>query len=287
MQTLELADPTPIPKLGLGTWRFGEQPQRAKAEIEAIGHALASGYRLIDTAEMYGEGGAETVVGRAVNDALSQGIVSRDEIWIVSKVYPHHAGRHQAVQACEASLRRLGLDSIDLYLLHWRGSIPLKETLCAFDELQQSGKIRHWGVSNFDVADMQEVFKLQVDLSVRPCAINQIYYALNQRGCEKELLPLQRRQRVPTMAYSPLDQGALSKSVALEQLAAEHGVTPSQLALAWLMKENDILPIPKAGSFAHIDENLAARALVLTEETLRRIDQIFPAPKKKQALAMR
>ena len=217
------------PALGLGTWRMGEAAAARGAEVAAVRAAIEMGYRVIDTAEMYGEGGAEEVVGSAVAESLRAGAVRRDELFVVSKVYPHNASAAGTVAACERSRRRLGLDHIDCYLLHWRGEVPLAETVAAFEQLRAAGRIRHWGVSNFDLDDMEEL--LAVEGGER-CATNQIYYALSARGPAFALLPWQVARGIVTMAYSPIDQGALARSAALKTLTARRSLTPAQLALA-------------------------------------------------------
>jgi diketogulonate reductase-like aldo/keto reductase len=231
-----------MPLIGLGTWRFGEKTARRPDEIAAVRHAIELGYRMIDTAEMYGEGGAEKVVGQALREALSDGSVSREDLTIVSKVYPHNASRAGTVKACEASLKRLGLDYLDTYLLHWRGSYPLKETVSAFMALKNQGAIRHFGVSNFDVDDMQELEEVCEALGAGPCPVNQIYYCLAERGPEFALLP-------------------------------------------WLARRRDVVPIPKAGSHVHLEENLKAIDLELSAEMLTKIDQLFAPPRNKRPLA--
>jgi diketogulonate reductase-like aldo/keto reductase len=277
--TVALPGGETVPALGLGTWRMGESARSRRAEVEALRLGLELGYRLIDTAEMYGEGGAEEVVG----EALAQGAVRRDEVFIVSKVYPHNAGRQDAVAACERSLRRLGTDRIDLYLLHWRGPTPLAETVPAFEQLRAQGRIRHWGVSNFDVDDLDELWSVA---DGQRCAANQVYYSAGERGIEFDLLPWQRRHRVPTMAYCPIGQGALARSEPLQAIARERGCTPAQLALAWVLRQPDVIAIPKAVQAAHLRDNLAAASMVLSAAELAKIDAAFAPPRRKQGLAM-
>jgi diketogulonate reductase-like aldo/keto reductase len=271
------------PALGLGTWRMGESGSSRRAEEAAVLAAIEMGYRVIDTAEMYGEGGAEEVVGNAVARCLRAGRVSRDELFIVSKVYPHNASASGVVAACERSLARLRLDRIDCYLLHWRGSVPLAETVAAFESLRERGRIRHWGVSNFDVVDMQELFA--VDTGDR-CITNQVYFSLTQRGPAFELVPWQQARGIATMAYSPIDQGALAKHPALRRIAERRRATPAQLALAWLAAQPGVLAIPKAASVAHLRENLESQALVLTPEDGAELDRAFAPPTRKTPLAM-
>ena len=272
-----------MPALGLGTWKMGEAPRQQAAEVAAVRLALEMGYRLIDTAEMYGEGGAETVVGQALAEALRAGAVARQNLFIVSKVYPHNASRAGVQAACERSLRRLGLDQLDLYLLHWRGGEPLAETLAGFEALQQRGLIRHWGVSNFDLDDLEELAALHGGAA---CAANQVYYSLSQRGIEFDVSPWQRRHHMPVMAYSPIDQGALAAQPGLDAIARRLQATPAQVALAWLLAQPCTIAIPKAVREAHLRENLAAADLPLSPDDLAQLDVLFPPPRRKQPLAM-
>jgi diketogulonate reductase-like aldo/keto reductase len=274
---------TALPSLGLGTWRMGEGSATRSAEIAAVRHALELGYRLIDTAEMYGEGGAETVVGRALAEALRAGTLRRDEVLIVSKVYPHNASRRGTPAACERSLKRLGLDRIDLYLLHWRGAHPLAETVEALDALVQAGKIGRWGVSNFDTDDMQELETLG---ATGRCATNQVYLSASQRGPEFSLLPWMRERHMPLMAYSPIDQGSLAGDDTLARIGDARGLTAAQVALAWVLGRPGVVVIPKASSADHLRDNLAAAGVRLTEQELQLIDARFPPPKRKTRLAM-
>jgi diketogulonate reductase-like aldo/keto reductase len=284
MRTLPLSPSSEIPVLGLGTWRMGEVTSRRKVEVAAVREAIAMGYRLIDTAEMYGEGGAETVVGLAIAEALRAGDVRRDELFIVSKVYPHNASRRGTPEACERSLKRLGLDTIDLYLLHWRGSHPLRETADAMQALVAQGRIAHWGVSNFDVDDMEEL--AQVTGEGPRCAANQVYLSLGERGPEFSLLPWLRERGMPLMAYSPIDQGALAADPALGELASRLGVSATQLALAAVISRPGVVAIPKAVRSKHLEENLAAAELTLDDATLAELDRLYPPPRRKTALAM-
>lgn len=272
-----------LPALGLGTWRMGEVAAQRGREVAAVGRALALGYRLIDTAEMYGEGGAERIVGEALTQAIQDGTVSRGDVFLVSKVYPHHASRSGVVDACRRSLERLEVETIDLYLLHWRGTHPLSVTIEGFEELRSRGWIRHWGVSNFDLADMEELWRLPAG---RCCATNQVYYSLTQRGPEFDLLPWQREHAIPVMAYSPIDQGRLAASRRLHELAHPRGIGAATLALAWLMNREGVIAIPKAVREAHLRENLAAGRIVLEAEELAALDGEFPPPKAKSPLAM-
>ncbi|MGC8806003.1 MAG: aldo/keto reductase [Thiomonas sp.] len=278
-----LPDGTPIPALGLGTWRMGERADQHKAEILAVRDALRLGYRLIDTAEMYGEGGAETMLGTALQQAFAAGEARREDLTVVSKVYPHHASTQGVIDACERSLRRLKLESIDLYLLHWRGEFPLAQTLDGFATLQARGLIRHWGVSNFDVDDMEELAALP---GGSHCAANQVYYSLSARGIEFDLLPWQARRRLPLMAYSPIDQGALSGHAAVLAIAQRLGVSAAQVALAWVLRQPEVIAIPKAVRSAHLRDNLAATQLQLGVDDLSLLDAAFPPPRRKRSLAM-
>ncbi|HEV8690349.1 MAG TPA: aldo/keto reductase [Ideonella sp.] len=280
MRQLELPDGTTMPVLGLGTWRMGEASAARDAEIANVRSAIELGYRLIDTAEMYGEGGAETVVGRALAEALRSGSVRREEMFIVSKVYPHNASRRGTVAACDRSRQRLGLDHIDLYLLHWRGAHPLAETVAALESLVGAGKIRHWGVSNFDIDDLRELG------GNSRCAANQVYYSLSQRGAEFGLWPWMRERRMPLMAYSPIDQGGLASDGTLAQIGEARGLTAAQVALAWIVSRPGVAAIPKASSTRHLQDNLAAERASLSEPELRLIESRFPAPRRKTPLAM-
>lgn len=278
--------PAAMPVLGLGTWRMGEVSASRNAEVAAVRAAIDMGYRLIDTAEMYGEGGAETVVGLALAEALRAGAVKREELLVVSKVYPHNASRRGTVSACERSRKRLGLDRIDVYLLHWRGSHPLAETVEAMESLVQAGHIGSWGVSNFDVDDMQELGAVITRLGASACATNQVYFSLSERGPEFSLLPWMRERAMPLMAYSPIDQGTLAGDDTLAQIGRERSLTAAQVALAWVVSRPGVAAIPKASSASHLQENLAAASVHLSEDELRRIDKRFAPPKKKTPLSM-
>ena len=284
MRTLQMrgdARPRALPVLGLGTWRFGESRSARKAEIASVRRAIELGYRLIDTAEMYGEGGAEEVVGAALNEALRAGDLRREDVVVVSKVYPHNASRSGTAVACDRSRRRLGLDTIDVYLLHWRGQHPLAQTTDAFEHLAQAGHIRRWGVSNFDVDDMEELAAISPN-----CATNQVWYSLRERGPEHALIPWLAARGVPLMAYSPIDQGHASRDAALGRLAEAKGVTATQLALARLLVNPGVIAIPKATGEAHLRENLAAADVVLTAQEIQAIDSQFRRPSRKTPLAM-
>jgi len=266
----------PVPTLGQGTWNMGEDRRRRRAEIAALNLSLDLGMRLIDTAEMYADGGAEKIVGAAIAGR-------RDEVFLVSKVLPEHATRRGTIAACERSLKRLDTDRIDLYLLHWREQeVELAEVLEAFTALVHAGNIRHWGVSNFDVEDMQELLRLPGGKAV---AADQVMYNLNRRGIEHDLLPWCRRRRIPVMAYSPLDEGRLVRSLDLKRIAQQLGATPSQVALAWLLRQNNVIAIPKSASEAHVRENFAALDLRLGKQDLAALDHAFARPKRKLPLA--
>jgi diketogulonate reductase-like aldo/keto reductase len=264
-----------VPALGQGTWTMGDAAKRRKEEITALRLGLDLGMTLIDTAEMYASGGAEEVVGEAVTGR-------RDEVFLVSKVMPGNASRRGTVAACEESLKRLKTDRIDLYLLHWPGPSPIAETVDAFTTLKRAGKIRHWGVSNFDVSEMEEVAELPDGKEV---AANQVMYNLRRRGIEFDLIPWCERRRIPIMAYSPLDQGRLLRARELESMAARHGAKPAQVALAWLLQPEGVMVIPKAGSEAHVRENHGALAVQLDARDLAELDRAFPPPAKKKPLA--
>ena len=261
-----------IPRLGLGTWRMGEIRTQRNNEVAVLQHAIAAGITLIDTAEMYGEGGAEEVVGESLRGAGA----TRKRLFIVSKIYPWNASRRGTRAACDRSLKRLGIDTIDLYLLHWRGEHPLADTVRAFEELKREGKIRHWGVSNFDTADMRELSTVP---DGRNCAANQVYYNLARRWPEATLLPWQRERGIVTMAYSPLDQGRLLAHQSLAPIADRHGITPAQVALAWLMQADDVVAIPKTSRIDGVDEILGALRVRLDADDCVRLDQVFRPPK--------
>jgi diketogulonate reductase-like aldo/keto reductase len=282
-KVVTLPDGSKVPAVGLGTWRMGERAGQRRAEITAVRTALTLGYRMIDTAEMYGDGGAEEVCGEALRDAFTTGDVKRDELCVVSKVLPHNASTAGTVSACERSLRRLGLDYLDVYLLHWRGQHPLQATVDAFESLRASGKIRRWGVSNFDADDLAELLALAAGGS---CATNQVYYSASRRGIEYDLLPAQRKVRMPVMAYCPIDEGALARNAEFAAIGKRHGATPAQVALAWLLRADDVIVIPKAVKPEHLRENFSAAALQLTEADLATVDRVFPPPKRKTGLAM-
>jgi diketogulonate reductase-like aldo/keto reductase len=276
MRTVALPSGEKVPALGMGTWRMGENMAMRAEEIETLRLGLELGVTLIDTAEMYGEGRTEELVG----EALTQ---SRDQTFIVSKVYPHNASRSGTIAACERSLRRLRTDRIDLYLLHWRGTVPLEETMEAFTSLQSKGKIRYYGVSNFDVDDMEELWRVPGGSSA---TANQVLYNLRRRGIEWDLLPWLRERRVPIMAYSPIEQGRLAHDKTLAAFARKSGMTPTQAALAWLFASNDIAVIPKTSNRSRLQENLRALDHELTPDQLLELDRLFPPPSKRRPLEM-
>lgn len=283
MQHVSFPDGSSAPALGLGTWRMGESARERARDVAAVRFALEIGYRVIDTAEMYGEGGAEEVVGQALAEAMRAGTVARDEVFIVSKVYPHNASRAGVQAACDRSRRRLGLDRLDLYLLHWRGAHPLAETVAGFEALVNRGAVARWGVSNFDVDDMEALMGVRGGTA---CAANQVYYSLGERGAGFALLPWLQRRGLPLMAYSPIDQGVLAGARPLADLAARHGATAAQLALAWAMEQPGVMAIPKAVREAHLRENLAAASLALGPADLAALDALFAPPTRKTSLAM-
>ncbi|MBY6264318.1 aldo/keto reductase [Azospirillum sp. 412522] len=277
MKRVTLPDGTEVPALGQGTWMMAEGRGDRAAEIAAIRAGIDHGMTLIDTAEMYGDGASEELVGEAVAGR-------RDGLFIVTKVLPSNASRIGTVKACERSLKRLKIDRIDLYLLHWRGGVPLAETVEAFETLIQAGKIARWGVSNFDVDDLEE---LAETIDLQSCAVNQVLYNPEHRGIEYDLLPFQHTARMPVMAYSPIGQGGrLLRSPALLAVAKRHDATPAQVALAWALRQQGVIAIPKAGTTAHAVQNAEAVTLTLTGEDIAEIDKAFPPPKRKQPLAM-
>jgi len=276
IRTTTLPSGEAVQVLGQGTWKMGESRRRRAAEADALRLGLDLGMTLVDTAEMYGDGGAEEIVGEAVAGR-------RDEVFIVSKVYPHNAGAKSAIAACERSLKRLRTDRIDLYLLHWRGRIPLAETVAAFERLRAEGKIVRWGVSNFDVDDLQALWTLP---DAHRCAANQVLWHLGERGVEWRLVPLCRERKVAVMAYSPVGQGALLADADLIKLAKRARITPAQLALGWLLAQPGAIPIPKATQPAHVRENRAA-AEVIVDDTLRAaLDAAFPPPDRATPLVV-
>ena len=275
IKTVTLPGGERVPALGQGSWMMGEHSARRADEIAALRAGVDLGMTLIDTAEMYGDGAAETLIGEALGAV-------RDTLFLVSKAYPHNASRARLVKACEASLARLGTDRLDLYLLHWRGSVPLAETVEAMAALQAAGKIRHWGVSNLDTDDMAEL----IAAGGGACATDQILYNLTRRGPELDLLPWLGERGIPAMAYSPVEQGRLVADSTLTRIADGIGATPAQVALAWAIRRDGTIAIPKAGTVAHVRENRAAADLILSAEHVAALDAAFPAPRQRRPLEM-
>ncbi len=274
--TTTLPSGAKIPTFGLGTWRMGENARKRADEVKALAHGLSLGVTLIDTAEMYGDGEAETIVADAVGSR-------RDEVFIVSKVLPSNSSKRGTIAACERSLKRLKTDRIDLYLLHWRGSPPLRETIEAFETLKDAGKILAWGVSNFDAGDMEELAETDGGTA---CATNQVLYNLTRRGIEFDLMPWCRARTMPIMAYSPIEQGRMLGHVALGEVARRRKATPAQVALAWLLRQDGVIVIPKATALAHVEEDIGALDVKLTADDLALLDKSFPPPKKATSLDM-
>lgn len=276
IRTTTLPSGEAVQVLGQGTWKMGEDSRRRAGEVNALKLGLDLGMTLIDTAEMYASGGAEEVVAEAIAGR-------RDELFLVSKVLPSNASRTGVARACENSLKRLRTDRIDLYLLHWPGGVPLGETVDAFEALKKAGKIRHWGVSNFDTDEMEELTGLSSGDHVQT---NQVLYNLSRRGPEFDLAPWSRQRGVPLMAYSPVEQGALARNSRLETIAARHNATAAQIALAWVMAQPGVIAIPKASSQEHVRQNVAAHDIRLTAEDLAELDRAFPPPTRKRGLEM-
>ncbi len=276
MKTVMLPSSERIPAFGMGTWHMGEDRAKRAEEIATLRLGIDLGATLIDTAEMYGEGLAEELIGEAIAGR-------RGEVFLVSKVYPHNATREGAFAACERSLRRLRTEWLDLYLLHWRGEVPLAETMEAFDALRQTGMIRYYGVSNLDLADLRELWPLPGGPQI---SANQLLYNLERRGIEWDLLPWLRERRIPVMAYSPIEQGRLLRDPKLVDFARRHRFTPAQVALAWLLDKDDVTAIPKAGHRERLRENLRALDIRLTLEQLAELDGLFPPPREPQPLEM-
>ncbi|MDR3413376.1 MAG: aldo/keto reductase [Formivibrio sp.] len=276
MKTVLLPSGEQVPALGQGTWFMGEDASARAEEIATLREGVELGLSLIDTAEMYGEGSAEKLVGQAITGL-------RDKVFLVSKVYPHNATRKGTLAACERSLRRLGTDHLDLYLLHWRGRVAFEETLDALVELQTAGKIRYFGVSNLDLEDMQEFCATPHGNRV---ATNQLLYNLSRRGIEWDLLPWCRQQKIPVMAYSPIEQARLLHHPALITMGQRHGLTAAQLALGWLLAKDDIIAIPKSGKRSHVRENAAVLARPPSSELLAELDLVFPPPQRAYPLEM-
>jgi diketogulonate reductase-like aldo/keto reductase len=278
MKTIPLPDGECVPVLGQGTWRMGENTRAHKDEVAALRLGIELGMTLIDTAEMYGEGGAEEVVADVIED-------QRDRVFVVTKVYPHNASRTELPKACERSLKRLRVDATDLYLLHWRErSTRLAETVEAFEKLRAAGKIKRWGVSNFDVDDMKELFDIENGFA---CAANQVLYNLENREIESGLLRWSQEHEIPIMAYSPVGHGrGLLESATLKKIAKRHDATPSQIALAWVLRQTGTMAIPKASKEKHVRDNARSIEIKLTNEDLADLDEEFPPPKSKKPLPM-
>jgi len=276
MKTVTLPSAKRVPAFGLGTWHLGDNRATRTEEIATLRLGLDLGVTLIDTAEMYGEGRSEELIAEAIDGR-------RDEIFLVSKVSPHNASRKGAVAACERSLARLRTDRIDLYLLHWRGNVPLAETIEAFVALQKAGKIHHFGVSNLDLADMQELWSVPGGPAV---ATNQLLYNLSRRGIEWDLLPRLRERRIPIMAYSPIEQALLTSNPKLVDFARRHGMTPAQAGLAWLLAHDDVIVMPKTGRRDRLKENIGALDHRLTQTQLAELDRLFPPPTGPRPLEM-
>jgi diketogulonate reductase-like aldo/keto reductase len=274
MKSARLPDGRDLPVLGLGTWKMGEDRARAADEVRVVQRALELGISLIDTAEIYASGGSERVVGEAIHGR-------RDQVFLVTKVAPSNASRRGTIRACEGSLKRLGTEVIDLYLLHWIGGTPVAETIEAFETLKAAGKIRAWGVSNFDTDDMEAI------PAGAQCAANQVLYNPQSRGIEFNLLPYCQAHGIPVMAYTPLGQsGRVLKHAAILEIAERHGATPAQVALAWSIRQPGVVTIPKTATLARVEENLGAVNLTLTEADLADIDRAFPPPRAKRSLEM-
>ena len=274
--TLTLRDGEVVPRLGMGTWHMGERASNRGAEVEALRLGLDHGMNLVDTAEMYGDGGAESVVGEAIHGW-------REGVFVVTKFYPHHASRRKLIAACDGSLAQLGGDTIDLYLLHWRGTVALEETVATLEELVRIGKIQRWGVSNFDVADMEALVAVP---NGDRCAANQVLFNLAHRGPEFDLVPWCASRRIPIMAYSPLDEGRLARHPAVAAVAKGLGVGAGQVALAWVLRHENVIAIPKASTRDHVLANRAAADIHLDSKALEVLEQSFPAPRRKRPLDM-
>ena len=265
-----------VPALGQGTWNIGDDPARRRDEIATLQRGIELGLTLIDTAEMYGDGRSESLVGEAIAGRRAQ-------VFVVSKVYPHNASRKAMPRSCEASLGRLGVEAIDLYLLHWEGSVPLAETVEAFEALQRQGKIRHWGVSNLDTELMRSLWEIP---GGRSAQTDQVLYNLARRGIEWDLVPWLRERRVALMAYSPIEQGRLLRQRELVEFARQRAMTPAQVALAWLLAKDGVIAIPKTGSRARLEENAGALGKSLSAADLEELDRLFPPPEGPSPLAM-
>jgi diketogulonate reductase-like aldo/keto reductase len=276
MKTVCMPSGEVVPALGQGTWCMGEDPSLRGQEIASLRAGLDLGLRLVDTAEMYGEGRTEALVGEAIAGR-------RDEVFLVSKVYPHNASRKAMPKACTDSLRRLKTDRIDLYLLHWAGDVPLEETLEAFARLRRAGHIRSWGVSNLDTSEMDQLWALPGGRDVQT---DQVLYNLTRRGVEWDLLPRLRERGVPLMAYSPIEQGRLVRHRGLADFAKRHGMTPAQAALSWLLSKDNVIAIPKSSSPQRLAQNAGALAHPLDAAALAQLDRLFPPPKRPAPLQM-
>jgi diketogulonate reductase-like aldo/keto reductase len=274
MRTITLPDGRSVPALGQGTWRMGEKSALREKEIAALRHGLDLGLSLVDTAEMYGEGEAETIVAEAIKGR-------RDEVFLVSKVYPHNATRGGVEAALARSLKRLKTDRIDLYLLHWRGSVPLAETVEAFGKARDDGLIGGWGVSNFDVDDMEELLAAGGEA----CATNQVLFNIAERGIEYDLLPWMNERGMPLMAYSPVGQGELPET-GLADIARKHKASVFQIALAFVLARERVIAIPKSANIEHLEQNQAALKISLDEEDLFTLDKRFPFPDRKRPLSI-
>ena len=270
MRGLDLPSGETIPALGMGTWHLAEGRHPPEVELATLRAGLDLGLTLIDTAEMYGGGASERLVGAAITGR-------RDEVFLVSKVMPQHATYDGVRAACEGSLRRLGTDRLDLYLLHWRGNVPLKETVRAFEDLKRRGLIRRWGVSNFDLPDMNELLQVPGGRAVET---DQVLYNLTRRGIEWNLLPWCRQNGLPVMAYSPIEQGRLIGDPVLRGIGARHRATSAQVALAWVLAHPGVCAIPEAGTLEHMRQNAEALELVLGRDDIAELDAAFPAPPK-------
>jgi diketogulonate reductase-like aldo/keto reductase len=276
MRNTQLPSGEQVPVLGLGTWHMGERPENRQNELDAIRFAIDNEMKLIDTAEMYGDGASEKLIGKALSGR-------RTDAFIVSKVLPQHATRRGTVTACEDSLRRLATDYVDLYLLHWRGAVPLEETLEAFDALLHAGKIRYWGVSNLDTPDMEELVALP---GGRALATDQVLYNLTRRGIEFDLVPWCQQRKLPIMAYSPLEQGRLLGEPELLRLAAAYSATPAQIALRWVLRNDLVIALPKASTPEHVQQLRSALDIPLSPQDMAALDRAFPPPTRKMPLEM-
>jgi len=277
---LKLKDGSSIDRIGQGTWKMGENPNSRESEIKALKKGLELGMTLIDTAEMYGDGRTESLIGEAIAD------YPRQKLYLISKVYPFHAGKGKIFESCDASLKRLGIDYLDMYLLHWRGNIPLSETVACMEELVKRGKIRRWGVSNFDLSDMEELLAVK---NGEKCTINQVLYHLGSRGIEYDLIPWQQEKGIPVMAYCPIAQAgnlkcALKNSAVLEEIARKYGATIYQILLSFVLANGNVIAIPKASKAGHVKENYEALKIKLDEKDIEKLNLEFPAPKRKVPL---